>query len=137
MALEAWYQHVPHTRIDERANNGGSKWKYFFLNPVIFPKLKSTSKCPVPACTSCLLARSKKISIVTKKQNIVPEKEGILSRDNYKPGNLVSADQFVVNTPGQLPIGYRLESSFSCFHVGTLYNDDATVIIWVENQASL
>ena len=30
-----------------------------FLPSVIFPKLKSTSKFPVIACTSCLLARSK------------------------------------------------------------------------------
>ena len=70
------------------------------------------------------------------KQTIVPEKEGILSRNNYKPGDLVSADQFVVNAPGQLPTGYGQESS-SHFHGGTFYNDAATVIVWVENQVSL
>ena len=31
------------------------------LHPVICPKLKSNSKFPVPECTPCLLARSKKI----------------------------------------------------------------------------
>ena len=27
ISLRAWYDHVPHTRIYERENNGGSKWK--------------------------------------------------------------------------------------------------------------
>ena len=44
------------------------------LSPYIRTKLKSTSKFPLPDCTPCLLARSKKKSTVTKKQNIVPEK---------------------------------------------------------------
>ena len=47
----------------------------FVLPPVIIHKLKYTSKCPVYACTSCLLARSKKISTGTNKQTIVSEKE--------------------------------------------------------------
>ena len=38
------------------------------LTPVIDPKLKSTYKCPVPAFTLCLLARSKKKSIGTKQK---------------------------------------------------------------------
>ena len=67
--------------------NGNS----FVLPPVTRPKLKSTSKFPVAACTSCLLSGPKKRSIGTKKQIIVPEKEVILSRDKYKPGYLVSA----------------------------------------------
>ena len=72
----------------------------FFLPPVICPKLKSTLKFHVSVCTSILLARSKTRSTGTKKQTIIPEKEGIISRDKYKPGCLVSSDQFVINTPG-------------------------------------
>ena len=44
---------------------------------------------------------------------------------------------FVVNNTGQLPTGYGQEYSSSRFHGGTLYSDDATSIIWVENQVSL
>ena len=54
----------------------------------------------MPACTSILLAWSKKISIGTKKQTIFPEKEVIISHNKYKPGGLVFVDQFVVNIPG-------------------------------------
>ena len=60
----------------------------------------------MPTYTSCLLERSNKISIGTKKQTIVPEKEGILSHNKYKPGYLMSADHSLVNTPRQLPTGY-------------------------------
>jgi len=107
------------------------------LPPIICPRHPSATSCPVPACTSCILARAKKRATGTKKQKAVKEKDGILSRDQYKPGDLVSADQFVVNTPGRLPTGYGREASSSRFHGGTIYNDAATGIIWVENQVSL
>ena len=80
------------------------------------------------AWSSCLLK---------KKQTIVPKKEDILYHDKYNPGDLVSADQFVVNTPGWLPTGYGQDSSFYNLHGGTLYIYAATGIIWVENQVSL
>ena len=76
-----------------------------FLPPIIWPKLKSTSKWPVYDCTSWLLERSNKRSTGTKKQTILPEKEGILSCNKYKPQYLVSTDQFVVNTSGQFTNG--------------------------------
>ena len=69
-----------------------------------------------------------------KKKTILPEKEGI---DKYKPRYLVSSENFVVNTPGQLPTGYGQKYYSSHFHGGTLYNDAADGIIWVENQVSL
>ena len=49
----------------------------------------------------------------------------------------MSEDQFMVNTPGQLPTGYGQKYYSSHFHGGTLYNDAADGIIWVENQVSL
>ena len=59
------------------------------LPPVIFPTLKSTSKLPVPTSTSFLLAQSKKISTGITNHTNVPEKEGILSCDKYKPEYLL------------------------------------------------
>ena len=49
----------------------------------------------------------------------------------------MSAYKFVVNTPGQFSTRYGREYSSSHFHGGTLYNDVAISIIWVENQVSL
>ena len=52
-------------------------------------------------------------------------------------GDFVSTDQFVCRTPGRLPTGYGREGSNSCYQGGTIYNDAASVLIWVENQVSL
>ena len=49
----------------------------------------------------------------------------------------MSEDQFVVNTPGQFSTGYGRKYYSSHFHGGTLYNNSADGIIWVENQVSL
>jgi hypothetical protein len=49
----------------------------------------------------------------------------------------VSTDQFVCRTPGRLPSGYGREGTNSQFNGGTIYNDAASGLIWVENQVSL
>ncbi len=46
--------------------------------------------------------------------------------DAYEAGNFVSADQYVVNTPGQLLSGYGREAPHNQFHGGTLFHDAAT-----------
>ena len=49
----------------------------------------------------------------------------------------MSTDQFVVKNPGRLPSGFGRERHNNRFHVGTIYNDAASGLIWVENQVSL
>ncbi len=49
----------------------------------------------------------------------------------------MSTDQFVCRTPGPLPSGYGCESCNGRFHGGTIYNDAASGLIWVDNQVSL
>ena len=48
-----------------------------------------------------------------------------------------STHQFVCKTPGRLHTGYGGESSDRLFQRGTIYNDAAPSLIWVENQVSL
>ena len=52
-------------------------------------------------------------------------------------GDFVSTDQFICKTPGRLPTGYGRESKDRHFQGGTIYNDAASGLIWVENQVSL
>ena len=52
-------------------------------------------------------------------------------------GDFVSTDQFVCRTPGRLPSGYGCEGRNGRFNGGTIYNDAASGLIWVENQVSL
>ena len=89
------------------------------------------------ACESCLLGRAKKRSAGVNKRQPVLDKEGIISRDKYVVGDFFSIDQFVVRKPGRLPNGYGRERRENCFHGGTIYNDAASGLIWVENQVSL
>ena len=60
-----------------------------------------------------------------------------LARDKTEVGDFVSTDQFICNTPGRLPSGYVREAPDCRFQGGTIYNDAASGLIWVENQISL
>ena len=63
--------------------------------------------------------------------------EVAISRNKVEVGDYVSTDQFVCRTPGRLPSGYGCEGSTRRFNGGTIYNDAASGLIWVENQVSL
>ncbi len=65
------------------------------------------------------------------------DSEGAISCNRLEVGDFVSTDQFVCRTPGQLPSGYGREGRNGRCHGGTIYNDAASGLIWVENQVSL
>jgi hypothetical protein len=67
----------------------------------------------------------------------VEEKAGILSANQYQPGDFVSMDQFVSGTPGRLFTGYGREAQHNRFQGGTIFNDAASGAIRVEHQVSL
>jgi hypothetical protein len=107
------------------------------LPPIIKPKFPSASNCVVPACQSCLNARARKRSTNVATTKAIPQSEGALSRDKYEVGDFVSTNQFICRTPSQLPEGYGHESADRRFQGGTIYNDAALGLIWVESQVSL
>ena len=88
-------------------------------------------------CESYLLARAKKCSTQAITKQPVPEKEGALSCDKIEIEDFISTGQFGVNTPGRFPTGFGIEYYTDRFHGGTIYNDAASGLIWVENQVSL
>jgi hypothetical protein len=100
-------------------------------------KFPSAQNCVIPLCESCPLARARKRTPNVKRTRDLPESEGALSHDKYEVGDFVSTDQFICRTPGQLPEGYGRESTDCCFLGGTIYNNAASGLIWVENQVSL
>ena len=107
------------------------------LPPIIKAKFPSAQNCVIPLCQSCLLARARKRTPGVKHAKADPDKEGALSRDRLEVGDFVSTDQFICKTPGRLPEGYGREASHRRFQGGTIYNDAASGLIWVENQVSL
>jgi hypothetical protein len=60
-----------------------------------------------------------------------------LSANQYQVKDLVSIDWFVSGTPGRLISGNRREAQHKRFHGGTIFNDAASGVIWVEHQVSL
>ncbi len=107
------------------------------LPAIIQPKNPSARNCIVPPCQSCLLARARKPSPKVSRTQLLEDREGAITRDQYKIGDFVSTDQFICKTPGRLPTGYGHESQDRRFQGGTIYNDAASGLIWVENQVSL
>ncbi len=104
---------------------------------IIKPKLVSARNCIVPPCQSCLLARARKRTPNVSRTRLLDNREGAITRDQYNVGDFVSPDQFICKTPGRLPTRYGQESQDCRFQGGTIYNDAASGLIWVENQVSL
>jgi hypothetical protein len=81
------------------------------------------------------LARAQQRSPKVKGVQSNLETEGAIRRNKLEVGVFVSTDQFICRTPSRLPTGYG--RSGSQFDGGTIYNDAASGLIWVENQVSL
>ena len=84
-----------------------------------------------------MLARAKKCSTKTQRVITSAENEGALIRKKLEVSQVVSTDQFICKTLGRLPSDYGRESRDQRYQGGTIYNDAATGLIWVENQVSL
>ncbi len=107
------------------------------LPAIIKPKLALARNCIVPPCQSCLLARARNHTVNVLQTRILNNCEGAITRDQYNIGDFVSTDQFICKMPGCLPTGYGCESQDHHFQSGTIFNDAASGLIWVENQVSL
>ena len=60
-----------------------------------------------------------------------------MARDKYQVCDLVSADKFVVGFHVRLLEGYGREINNDQYHIGNVFSDAASGIIWVENQVLL
>jgi len=97
------------------------------------PKNSSARNCNVPPCQWCLLACAKKCSPKVSRTQPLEDREGAITRDQYKVGDFVSTDQFICKPPGRLPTGYGRESHNRHFQGDTIHNDASSGLIWVEN----
>ncbi len=95
------------------------------------------SKCPIPLCTACSLAKAKQRSSGAKSTYDRPEVVGSLSRGVVAPGDRFSVDQYESSVRGR-PTSIRgrgLMHQQLCG--GTLFIDHASGRIFVEHQVSL
>ncbi len=107
------------------------------LPPILFTKNATTHSCLVPRCLACGLSTQKLDSTHVKTSCPIPEKDGILKFKQYKPGNKVFSDQFVVHTPGRCLDGYGCERPECSLHGDTIYTDAASNLVYVEWQTSM
>jgi len=107
------------------------------LPAIIQPKNASARNCIDPPHQSCFLACAKKCSPKVSRTQPLEDREGAITRDQYKVDGFVSTDQLICKMPGRLLTRYGRESQDCRFLGGTIYNDAASGLIWVENQVSL
>ncbi len=67
--------------------------------PIIPTKHTTTRTCQVPVCLSCKLSTLKTRTPKTHLYTPVESNQGVLKVNKYKPGVMVSSDQFVIATP--------------------------------------
>ena len=110
------------------------------LPPIIPTKYKSTKNLkrenyPFSMAAKLANAKARGTGVATSKP--VASKVGILSRDQYEPGDAIHTDQFVVRTPGRLLKGYGREASHHSYSGGTIFQDAASNLVRVQPQVSL
>ncbi len=87
-------------------------------------------------CAACNFAKAKRKNKGTVKQEIRKEKDGGLKKNILRVGAMVSSDQFICSTPGRLPQTYGKESENSKYIGGTIFIDEASGKVFLENQVS-
>ena len=105
--------------------------------PVIPTRGKRTATCAPPVCASCHLARQHRRGAGSSKTVNKPQLEMAIRRNDLKPGDYVSTDQYVSAKPGRLPHTRGRERVAEQYHGGTLFYDHATAYIWLTNQVLL
>jgi hypothetical protein len=86
-----WLMATPRSRLDASDE------------PILKVKIHKASSCTLPLCVACQIAKQARQGAETIKQTKVIEKEKMLRREHFEPGQMVSVDQYVSALPGRLP----------------------------------
>ena len=114
-----------------------SDGKTSVMDRVICPWIRAAANCTIPLNQSCQMSCAKQHQPNVKKSKAIPEEVGVVARDKYEMGDFVSPDQYIVKTPGCLPIVLSQESHTNKLHGGTIFRDAALKYIHMSNQVSL
>ena len=105
--------------------------------PVIPSGFETISKCDAPECAACQLSKQHRRKPGTEVTRRLPNKEMVIRRDDLKPGQKVSCDQYISKTPGRLSTTYGKERPTQQYNGGTIFVDHASGYIFIRNQVSL
>ena len=95
--------------------------------PIIPIKMSTTSRVDAPKCPSCLLAKQHRLNPGSQTTVNKPEREMAIRRKAEKPGDQVSADQFVSKVAGHLPRTFGKEPPTARYHGGVWARYGASV----------
>ena len=105
--------------------------------PIIPTKTYRVSSCVHPVCPACQLAKQHRRTPGHVQHQVDPDREMAIRREDLKPGDCTSMDQYVSAFPGRLATTYGKESSKEKYNGGTIFIDHATSFIYIKNQQSL
>ena len=105
--------------------------------PIIPTKTNKASSCVHPVCPACQLAKQHRRTPGHVQHIQDPDREMAIRRENLRPGECTSLDQYVSAFPGRLPNTFGKESPKEKFNGGTIFVDHATSYIYIRNQQSL
>jgi hypothetical protein len=88
-------------------------------------------------CAACNFAKQTKRPEGTVKHSIRREKDGNLKKNQLRVGGMVSTDQYVSSVPGRLPHTYGKEKVHEQYVGGTIFVDEASGYMYIQNQVSL
>ena len=103
----------------------------------LHPTIEAQASCSIPACATCMLAKSKKKSRRGKIQKEDSKIKDILRSDDLVPGSVVSVDHYASPVRGRLPNTYGREAYKRRYCGGTLFYDHASGKIFINHQVSL
>ena len=98
---------------------------------------RTTKPEAICQCAACNLAKQTRRPEGTIKQSIRPEKDGNLKKNQLRAGGMVSSDQYVSAVPGRLPHTFGKERDHEKYVGGTIFVDESSGFMYVENQVSL
>jgi Integrase core domain. len=88
-------------------------------------------------CAACNLSKQIRKSEETIGNKLNIEKDGSLRKEMLEPGACISTDQYVSHVPGRLEHTYGKENTEERYIGGTLFIDEASQFIYIQNQVSL
>ena len=112
-------------------------WIQYLLRKGIFHRKYKDTTIATVKCKACQLGKQVRLPKGTMRHEIRESKDGSLKSGNLQPGSVISSDQFVSSLKGRLPHTFGKEREEEKYVGGTIFVDDASEFMYVENQVSL
>ena len=112
-------------------------WIRSLIRQQVLPVRGQNASIASCMCQACQLSKQTRKPEGTVLQKIRPEKDGALKKNIVAVGGRVSTDQFVSSLPGRLATTFGKESVEKQYVGGTVFIDEASEYVHVENQVSL